>query len=187
MGNLLPSLSAFRTGLYGDSSLFLVITSCLLWENWSLYSCCLVWEPTTQAGGVLLWIVNHSHTVIVSVLQSWAECGVVSIQRGCLQGFLSTFMERVSWVNIFISLILFSISYISSLKLNSATILKTKFGMWFCYTNGPFCSATSVIWLKQREFCCSDCWVVWETSSFCSRWISVLSSLNPSLPATEPS
>lgn len=86
-------------------------------------------------------------------------------------------------VNIFISLILFSISFISSLKLNSAPILKTKFGMWFCCTNGPFGLAASVIWLKQREFCCLDCWIVWETSCFCSRWLSIVSHLNPCLPA----
>ena len=63
------------------------------------------------------------------------------------------------WVNIFISLILFSISFISSLKLNSATILKTKFGMWFRCTNGPFCSATAVTWLKQS-------FVVWTVGLF---------------------
>lgn len=55
------------------------------------------------------------------------------------------------WVNIFISLILSSISFISSLKLNSATVLKTKFGMWFCCTNSPFCSGTSVIWLQTKR------------------------------------
>ena len=55
------------------------------------------------------------------------------------------------WVNIFISLILFFISFISSLKLNSATVLKTEFGMWFCCTNSPFCSATSVIWLQTKR------------------------------------
>lgn len=83
--------------------------------------------------------------------------------------------EESVWVNISIMLILLSFSFISSLKLNSATVLKTKVGSWFCCTNDPFCSAISVIRLLQGQFCSLDRWIGWEASSFCSRWISIFS------------
>lgn len=96
-----------------------------------------------------------------------------AVSEGASRVFSKSHYEE--WVNIFISLIFSSICLIPSLKLNSATVLETGFGMWFCCTNSPFCSAASVIRLLQRLFCALDSWIDWKASGSCSRRTSILS------------
>lgn len=137
-------------------------------------------SPTTVAFSGLQWkqhrqVGSCSGAVVSSdgiSSQEWSRMwwqNVVSsaFSEGASRAFSKYHYKENIWVNIFISLIVLSICFIPSLMLNSATVLKTKFGVWFCYINDPFCSAISVIQLLQRQFCSLDYWIAWEASGFC--------------------
>lgn len=83
-------------------------------------------ETATQAGGILQWNCHQLHGVSSQDL-SRIWCGQRS--ERVPPGLSKSLSEDCVWVNILFFLILFSVSFISSLKLNSATILKTKFTM----------------------------------------------------------